>query len=451
MVYVLSMTSPGFSDILALYQQALSAGAIEYFQKQAQVQVRRGIYSAAVVLWLMILQRLHGVGTLAAAVQLLIQGAADPLLQDCRRRRTRRISSGTGGYCQARRKLPLLLCRQVFREITERLRQLLCPRNPDAPRVYVLDGSSLELEHSRELVKAYPPARNQHGTSHWPVMRMVVLHELESGLAEEPQWGPMYGADAVSEQELAAKALDRLPAQSVIVGDRNFGILWVAHEASKRSLQVVARLTQARAHKLAGGPISQEGEQRVVWQASRWDGGKQQRVPATATVEGRLIAVRVGRGKSKQWLYLFTTLDWAIGKIVELYGLRWHIETDLRSLKRTVRLHHMNVKSNDMLEKELLMAVSAYNLVRATMSLAARRKNVDPRQLSFAMVFNVVDCAWHKLSTATSAEEFDGEFSRVLDLAGQCTLPRRKSHRSYPREQWRRPAGFPFKKGEKTK
>jgi len=451
MVYVLSMTSPGFSNFFSLYQQTLSASVIEYFQKQAHMRVRRGIYSASVVLWLMILQRLHGVGTLAAAVQLLIQGAADPLIQDCRRRKTGRISSRTGGYCQARRKLPVLLCRQVFREITERLRKMLCPVNPDAPRSYLLDGSSLELEHSRELVRAYPPAQNQHGTSHWPVLRMLVLHELESGLAEEPQWGPMYGAHAVSEQELVEEAISRLPAQSVIVGDRNFGVLWVAHEANKRGLQVALRLTKARACKLLGGPISRAGEYGVMWKASRWDGGKHHRVPPTAAVEGRLIAVRVGRGKSKQWLYLFTTLDWAAEKIVELYGFRWNIETDLRSLKRTVRLHHMNVKSKDMLEKELLMAVSAYNLVRAVMSLAARRKSVDPRQLSFAMVFNVVDCAWHKLSAAASAEEFDREFSRILDLAGQCTLPKRKRHRSYPREQWHRPSGFPTRKGETTK
>jgi putative transposase len=240
--------------------------------------------------------------------------------------------------------------------------------------------------------------------------------------------------------------MDRIPAGGVIVGDRNFGILWVAHEANKRDLHVVLRLTEARAGKLLGGAISREGEDRVRWKASRWDGGKHHSLPATAEVEGRLIAVRVGRGKSKQWLYLFTTLDWPLEKILELYGQRWNIETDLRSLKRTVRLHHMSVKSKDMLEKDLLMAVSAYNLVRAVMSLAARQTGVDPRQLSFAMVLNVVDCAWHKLSATATQEEFDREFLRVLDLAGQCLLPKRKSPRSYPRMLWRRQPGFPFRK-----
>jgi hypothetical protein len=41
-----------------------------------------------------------------------------------------------------------------------------------------------------------------------------------------------------------------------------------------------------------------------------------------------------------------------------LYGHRSNIETDLRSLKRTVRLHQIAVKTVDMLDKELYMAPS---------------------------------------------------------------------------------------------
>ena len=444
------MTSPRLANVLDLYQQVVSAGVLEYLQKQAGVKIRRGVYSAQVVLWLMIVQRLHHIGTLAAAVQLLIQGAAGPLLQNCRRVQKRCISSRTGGYCLARLKLPTILCRQVGREMIEQLRKLLGLEDQQEPRIYLLDGSSLELEHSLELVRNYPPAQNQHGVSHWPVLKMVVLHELQSGLAEEPSWGPMYGSKAVSEQGLATLAMDRLPAGSVILGDRNFGVLWVVYEAHQRGLGVLLRLTKVRAQKLWAGPIDREGERVVEWRASRWDGGKKHRVQKEASVSGRLIAVRVGRGRSKQWLYFFTTLDWPVEKIVKLYACRWNIETDLRSLKRTVRLHHIQVKSQDMLEKELLMAVAAYNLVRAVICLSARKSRVDPRQLSFALVLNVVDCAWQKLAKASNPKQFDDEFQRVLDLAAQCTLPKRKGRRSYPRMLWRRQPGFPYRK-EKTK
>jgi DDE family transposase len=417
-------------SVLHLYQQIVTAGLLQYLQKQAGMKVRRGIYSARVVLWLMILERLHAGATLAATVQLLIQGAAGALLQSCHRVQHGSISARTGAYCQARQKLPKLLCRQVTEEIIEQLRQLLGRDAREQHNVFLLDGSSIELEHCRELVDRYPAAQNQYGKSHWPVLRIVVAHDADTGLASCPFWGAMYGATAVSEQELAEKAMDHLPAGATVLGDRNFGVLWVAYAAQQRNLGVVLRLTEVRARKLVG-IAAQEGE-HVVWEASRWDGGKKHRVAVGSTVAGRLIVARIGRGKSKEWLYLFTTLDLPAEEVVQLYARRWNIETDLRSLKRTVRLHHINAKSDDMLEKELLIAMAAYNLVRAVMCMAARRSGIDPRQLSFAGLLNVVNYAWPKLIAAPTRQAPDEEFLRVLDLAAQCTLPKRSHQTLFP-------------------
>ena len=436
--------NPNSQSVVQLYQQIVTVGLLQYLQKQSASKARRGIYCARVVLWLMILQRLHRGATLVATVQLLIQGAAEGLLQPCHRVREEKISAYTGGYCQARQKLPKLLCKQVSEEIVERLRQVLGKDESDQGDIFVLDGSSLELEHCRGLVRCYPPAVNQHGRSHWPVVKIVVAHDVKTGMAQPPCWGAMYGEAAVSEQELAEKLMASLPKQSTVMGDRNFGVFWVAWAAQLQNLGVVLRLTEVRARKLAG-VITQPGEYKVMWKASRWDGGKHHRFDKDVAITGRLIAARVGRGKIKEWLYLFTTTTLLVEEVLALYKLRWNIETDLRSLKRTVSIHHIYAKSQDMFEKELLMAISAYNLVRAVMCMAARRKAIDPRQLSFSGVLNVVNCAWSKLIDAPTKPEHDREFSRILDLAAQCTLPNRRKRRSYPRRLWRRPPGFGFR------
>jgi len=439
------MTSPEWSSLLELYQRILCHGVLQYLEKQGGWKRRRGLYSSPIVLWLMMLQRLQGRGTLATGVQLLLAGAAKPLAVACRRWRRKRISCRTGGYCQARLKLPKLLCKQVSQEIVERLRAMLQPagRTP----AFVLDGSSLELEYSRRLAKHYPPPENQHGRSHWPILRLVVLHDVETGMAQPPCWGAMYGPEAVSEQKLAETAMDSLPRPSTVLGDRNFGVFSIAYAAHQRGLRVVVRLTDARARKLAGGR-SEPGDHPIVWEASRWDLIHHLQVPAKAAVAGRLIVERVGRGQSRQWLYLFTTSALPAREVVALYGQRWNIETDLRSLKRTVQLHHIAARSVDMMEKELLMAVSAYNLVRAVMCMAARRSRLDPRRLSFTQVLNVVDYAWARLVAAPSKQKHDQEFLRVLDLAAQCTLPKRNKPRSYPRLQWRRGGQDRFRKVE---
>jgi len=417
---------------------------VEYLQKQARVKIRRSIYTAQVVIWLMILQRLQPRGTLATGVEALLAGAADLLLSRCGRAQQKRISRRTGGYSHARQRLPKLLCRQVATELVTRLREIL---DPGASRSsYVLDGSSLELEASPSLRKAYPPAENQHGRAHWPVLRIVVLHELETGLAEEPRWGPMYGAEAVSEQGLAHQAMDALAPDSIVVGDRNFGVFSVAWGAHQRGLAVVTRLTGERARKLAGGPIGEQGEQLVRWTASRFDGRRQGGIPDGASVEGRLLAARVGRGKSQEWLYLFTTLTRPRDEVLALYGKRWRIETDLRSLKTTVRLQHVAARNESMMEKELLTAVAAYNLVRAVMALAARRHHLSPRQLSFTFVLNVVNASWHRLQSASDADAYQREVFSLLDAAAQGIHPTRRKPRSYPRAVWHRRHTYPARK-----
>ncbi len=439
--------------LFGLYLDLATAELFRSLQKQLQLTVRSGIYSARVVLWMMINQRLQARGTLASSVEQLVQGRFDALLSRCKRVEERKIALSTGGYCQARQRLPKLLVSRTMDELIERLRKRLLESAPVlAQRVYLLDGSSLQLEHEPELLQAFPLASNPRHKSHWPLLRFVVLHDLETALAERPYWGPMNGPEAVSEQALAERAMRHVPARSVIVGDRNFGIFSTAYSAQQRGLGVVLRLTAVRAKSLLGRPIPIQGDYPVCWRPSRWDGGKAQRAwTADASLPGRLIAWRVGRGKHQQWLHLFTTLSLPAEEVVELYGRRWRIETDLRSLKQTIRLQRIAAQSTDTMEKELLVAVMAYNLVRALMFQAAQRARIDPRELSFTYACNIVLDGYPKVLAARTAKQQQQELHRIVALVARCRLPKRTKRRSYPREVWGRGYRFPSKQVGKTK
>jgi len=193
---------------------------------------------------MMILQRLHGKGTLTTAVQLLQQGAARDVLEPCKRVREGRLGCSPGGYCQGRQRASTLVVQLVSDEIVQRLRNELSQPWPGLPGpVFVVDGSSVQLAHAKELVKKYPPAHNQRGTAHYPMLRILVLHDLASGLAERPCWGPMFGDQAVSEQELCERAIERLPSGAVVMGDRNFGIFSVGYAAQQSHHPVLLRFT----------------------------------------------------------------------------------------------------------------------------------------------------------------------------------------------------------------
>jgi hypothetical protein len=73
-------------------------------------------------------------------------------------------------------------------------------------RVNLFDGSTLLLNATSELMEQYGSASNQHGRSHWPIMRIVAGFDLFSGAANEVAEGPY----RTSEHTLAVTVLRAL-------------------------------------------------------------------------------------------------------------------------------------------------------------------------------------------------------------------------------------------------
>ncbi|HEY6373819.1 MAG TPA: IS4 family transposase [Candidatus Sulfotelmatobacter sp.] len=446
------MTSPTSLD-LTLFQRILgtvaSATTINQLCQEHSYKARGGIYNVAVLVWLMIYQRLNGKGTLSSAVQFLARQAMSWQTGPHTSKRVRegRISTATGGYCQARRKMPTLVVNSVCEHIFGQLQVVMREELPEARRpVFLIDGTTLRLPHSRELVKAFPPGRNQHGDNHWPTLLMVTFHDAHTGLATQPSWGAMYGKRAISEQSLASQALQKLPADAIVMADINFGIFAFAHAVQQTQRPMLFRLNAMRAGKVLRGQALRPGRRRrVEWEASPQDRKTHPGLPEGAMVKGWVVACRHPAGNGEM-LYFFTTLDLKPKHILASYKLRWNIETDLRSLKRTLELHQVTSKSKNMVEKDVTMAVCAYNVVRAVIYLSASRAGLRPRQLSFSTAQDAVMAAWPYLQRAAAMAEFQEEMERLLRIVAQAKLPERSRKRSYPREIWGRGGQFPFRR-----
>jgi putative transposase len=445
------MTSRNYDVVLfeQVLRTAASINAVDQVCQKLKLKVRRGIYRIPVVIWLMIFQRLHSKGTLSAAVHFLARQAVHWSDQpdSCKRILQQQISTRTGGYCQARLKLPTLLasqvCDQIFAELQQRMR---VPPTDLARPLFVIDGTTARLAHTRELKRAFPPGRNQHGENHWPTMLLVVFHDALTGLAMRPCWGAKYGRKNSSEQALAREALQHLPSDAVAMADANFGIFWFAYEVQQSQRDMLLRLTPERAQRVLHGERLRPGRRRKLqWVASEWDRKAHVDLPPEALVDGWVVACQ-NPAQQDEILYFFTTLDLTSKRILANYKLRWNIETDLRSLKRTLELHQLTSKTKAMVEKEVLMAVCSYNVVRATMYLSASQAGLTPRQLSFSAAQDAVMAAWPYLQRASSQAEFQQEIERLLEVVAQHILPSRSERRSYPREIWGRGGHFPFRR-----
>jgi hypothetical protein len=418
-------------SLLRLFESVLPFARWIALESRGKAQ----IYSLRVVIWMMLLQRLNDRGTQQRAVDEIAQGHLERLLPASKRVREGRISENTGAYARACGRLSTETTATVCDEVLAELNKRIAPVAELGRPMMLLDGSSLSVEHSAGLLDAFPAGRNQRGLGHWGVVKWVALHDVQTGIALRPEWGPMYGPEAVSEQALARRAVERTATRSVIVGDGNFGIFSFAYAVIESKREVLFRLTKARAQALGAKRLLPNGECRVCWRPSSFERKKYPELPAEAAIEGRLIVV-TQKGFRDSW-YLFTTLSEEIPaeKIVAWYRQRWNLELDLRTLKGTLRLKHMQGKTKAVVEKELLIAVVAYGMVRALMAEAAQRAGLHPRQLSFTRAHGLLNAMTGKLCSP-HADQRQQAYDRLLVYIGQAKLPKRSKIRTYPRAVW---------------
>ena len=163
---------------------------------------------------------------------------------------------------------------------------------------------------------------------------------------------------------------------------------------------------------------------------------------------GRLIVQRVqpSNGSEAFLLAVFTTLEADTDQILALYGCRWNIETDLRSLKSTLELEQLTCLTPEMVAKEIDLAMLAYNLVRAVTYLAAKQAGLAPRAFGFTRVRNVIRAFGPRIAATQNQQEAKDLWEKMMYYVGQAKLPKRRRRPSSPRKVWGRPQVFPKRK-----
>jgi len=395
----------------------------------------QAVYTASVVLWMLIYQRMKPDASLEAAVKHLLE-AQPQLLPDSKRIREGKLSASTGGYSRARNKLPTAgaewLCEQVSRSLIE-----ATEASWEGRRVYVLDGTTITLAPEPRLRRQYPPS-SSGGDQVWPVALLVMAHELASGAALRPQIGPMFGPAAVSETALALGCIEQLPPDGIVLADANFGIFAIAWATRQLGRQLVSRLTAQRFHSLRKqATLTASGENwksyAHVWRPTAKDRADHSDWPADAALSVQLHEIAIS---PELTLYLVSDLPQGALALADLYQRRGDIEIDIRNFKVVLNAENIRARTPEMFHKELLLSVVSYNLVTQFRRQAAKLAGQPPRRMSFKRTWTT----FHTFLLArmqTTAAEWRQQFERALRIAATDKLPNRPN-RSYPRETYRK-------------
>lgn len=404
-------------------------------QKQFDPELRtctQMVYTKGVTLWMLILQRLGNGLSLEQTVSQVINSDRD-IFPDNKRVREGTLSENSSAYQNARKRMPLKDIHRFSSAVCHYLGRLGEPVF-GTQRVFILDGTTITLQPTEQLKRAFPPAPNQHGTSVWPVARLMVATEMRSGCAMLPQIDPMYGPENKSEARQAKRIVRRLPENSIVMADANFGIFSVAHHSLQAGHDVLFRLTRSRFksyHRKA--TLIDQGlgykSYQFIWEPSANDRKTNPDIPADTALDLVLHEIELENGTS---LYLVTSLGTDALGAAELYLRRYDIEFDIRDMKVTMDAENIQAKSVVMVLKELFTSIVAYNLIAQFRRQAAKLAGVAPRRLSFTGVWTSFRDRLLLKEPATF-QEWQKLYLAALISASNRKLPNRSKPRSFPR------------------
>src|ERR1700674_1814723 len=298
------------------------------------------------------------------------------------------VSTNTSAYCQARSRLSDQTLLAIHRQTAQRLE---CNVPTDSlwlgRRVKVVDGTTCSMPDTAQSQKAYPQPGSQKPGCGFPMIKVVGLFCLASGALLEVVRGTL----RVHESQLFRHLWSHLNPGDVLLADRGFCSFFSLSSLQERGVDCLMRLHQRRRVDFRRG--KRLGPEDIVlhWTkpAQRPETLNAQEfsaLPDSLTVRQIRLHPKI-KGFRVRTIVLVTTLLDPIAfpaqALGELYFQRWSVELHFREIKTLLRLDILRCLSPQMVQKELLLHMIAYNLIRCLMQQAAICHHVDLSRISF--------------------------------------------------------------------
>lgn len=340
------------------------------------------IYSPSVTIWVFLAQCLSPDHSCRDAVAQLIAW-----LLACGRRV---CSARTGTYCQARDRVPEAATYQLLRDTGRQV-------DEEAPsnwlwhqhRVWDADGSTATMADTPANQAEYPQQPGQKKGCGFPILRLVVVFSLATGIVLEAALGK-YKGKRTGEAALFRALHSSLQENDVVLADRIYSGWFDIALLKRRGVHCVVRKHQSRPTDFRRGTRLGRGDHLVRWrkpQRPPWMSKRQYRkLPKELTLREVRVHVEQKGFRTQELIVVTTLLDhekYTVDELAKLYRRRWQAELCLRSLKVVLQMDHLRCKTPHRVRNELYMHLVAYNLIRKVMAAAAAEAGIEPWTVSF--------------------------------------------------------------------
>lgn len=403
---------------------------IHYFCEQLNHKFRCRIFTPAITLGLFVrqvLSRNESCSTIAIHLNRLRknQGLTP-------------VSSDASAYCKARSRLPIELIDLLIDKTSELVRDKIPGEWKWKGRdVFLVDGLVVAAPDTEENQAAYPQPSSQQEGLGFPQVRIVTTTSLATGCVLNYNTGTVEGKKT-GEVSLFREKHGTFRENDIVIADSNFESFIDAVMLKARGVDLVCCMNGSRESPFEGPCETIEDETRRIhkpkYHADRFTREQWESLPAFLDV--RIIRYRVN-GRRSEITIVTTLLDrksYPAEDVAELYGFRWDVELDIRSIKTVMGMRYLRCNLPENLDREIAVNVLAHNLVCWLKQDTAKVFRVHPRQISFSAARDTWIAFADELQTTN-------DLAWAISSAG-CRFVRNRPGRDEPRKVKRRNAKY---------
>ena len=298
-------------------------------------------------------------------------------------------SSSTASYCTARMKLDIQTLADIFEHTAGHPDGKSETGRLSGRRVIVVDGTGVSMPDTPENQAVWPQTASQKPGCGFPTARICACFSLASGAL----LSYAIGNKKSHELPLFRRQWQTFKPGDVFLGDKGFCSYFDIAKLKEQGVDSVVTLAR-RAPIRGASSLKKLGpdDLLIAWQRPRYTDKLSysreawEQLPEELTL--RQIKVTVPHpGFRVQHFYIVTTLldaaQYPAGELADLYFQRWDVELFFRDIKTTMGMDVLRCQKPDMIRKEVLMHLIAYNCIRRLMSEAAKDADLAVRVVSF--------------------------------------------------------------------
>jgi hypothetical protein len=288
--------------------------------------------------------------------------------------KTKPISQNTGAYSRARDRVEQGLINSVYAATTQ-AQGLDCVKPWHGRIVYNTDGTYFQMQDSPKIPDKYRAQKNGNGTLQgYPQGLLQVLTQHGSGFIADYR----IAARTDSELKQMAQMSESIGPKSLVLADDLYNCYAMISLCIQRGIDMIVPDKKDRNFEVIRAIAPGDDIVRINKPAVIKPLVTGQILPPYLTL--RRITYTDTLDTEVKHVLLTTILDETIEKteIVTKYSGRWDVEITIREVKTLMGMNIARTQSEDMVFKEMGVAITAYNLLRRIIAESTKETAFPP-------------------------------------------------------------------------